>query len=292
MDRTKAVDRGLWTGWLKNGCGRTSSMAAACWRATRHSPSSPSSRWRSASARTARFSASRRAALAAAAGRATRRGRHHQLDRRPSNRSGLAVNATHVVHSGVSGNNGGYHANPAFLEGLPNESLIVMRRPTCISASCSSSRVRHEGWTQRQAAGAAGMSVRTVAKWLARRASRRPAGPVVAAASATAPPRLPRKPPSSRVRRTRATAWEISRRARLPRSTVTRVLAPRRASIGVALLEPPAPVPALRVAARRRPAPCRSQAAGPRGGRGPSHPRRSAAPGARGRLGVSARRDR
>ena len=34
----------------------------------------------------------------------------------------LAVNATHVVHSGVSGNNGGYHTNPPFLEGLPNES--------------------------------------------------------------------------------------------------------------------------------------------------------------------------
>jgi hypothetical protein len=32
------------------------------------------------------------------------------------------VNATHVVHSGVSGNNGGYQANPRFLEGLPNES--------------------------------------------------------------------------------------------------------------------------------------------------------------------------
>ena len=34
----------------------------------------------------------------------------------------LDVNATHVVHSGVSGNNGGYHTNPQFLEGLPNES--------------------------------------------------------------------------------------------------------------------------------------------------------------------------
>jgi hypothetical protein len=33
----------------------------------------------------------------------------------------LAVNAIDVVHSGVSGNNGGYHTNPAFLEALPNE---------------------------------------------------------------------------------------------------------------------------------------------------------------------------
>ena len=34
----------------------------------------------------------------------------------------LAVNAIDVVHSGVSGNNGGYHTFPAFLEALPNES--------------------------------------------------------------------------------------------------------------------------------------------------------------------------
>ena len=34
----------------------------------------------------------------------------------------LAVNATHVVHSGVSGNKGGGDANPTFLEDLPNES--------------------------------------------------------------------------------------------------------------------------------------------------------------------------
>jgi hypothetical protein len=31
------------------------------------------------------------------------------------------VNATDVVHSGVSGNNGGYQANPSFLEDVPNE---------------------------------------------------------------------------------------------------------------------------------------------------------------------------
>ena len=33
----------------------------------------------------------------------------------------LDVNATDVVHSGGSGNNGGYHTNPEFLEVLPNE---------------------------------------------------------------------------------------------------------------------------------------------------------------------------
>ena len=33
----------------------------------------------------------------------------------------LDVNAIDVVHSGDSGNNGGYHTNPVLLEGLPNE---------------------------------------------------------------------------------------------------------------------------------------------------------------------------
>ena len=37
------------------------------------------------------------------------------------NTRGLDVNATQVVHSGDSGNNGGYHTNPLPLEGPPNE---------------------------------------------------------------------------------------------------------------------------------------------------------------------------
>ncbi len=45
--------------------------------------------------------------------------RHHQF---PGSASQLTVNATHVVHSEGSGNNGGYHTNPLALEGLPNES--------------------------------------------------------------------------------------------------------------------------------------------------------------------------
>ena len=75
-------------------------------------------------------------------------------------------------------------------------------------------RVRQQGWTQRQAAEALGVSVRTVAKWLA----------AVAATSwrigSSRPQRQPRrtsggaKPRSSRLRRTRATAWQISARAR------------------------------------------------------------------------------
>lgn len=101
-------------------------------------------------------------------------------------------------------------------------------------------RVRQYGWTQRQAATAAGVSVRTVAKWLARdrreladRSSRphhqprRLAAPTEAAIIA--------------LRRTRATAWQISTALRLPRSTVTRVLA-RVGLNRVALLEPVAPI--------------------------------------------------
>jgi hypothetical protein len=35
--------------------------------------------------------------------------------------AGLDVNATHVVHSGDSGNNGGSYTNPSSLEDPPNE---------------------------------------------------------------------------------------------------------------------------------------------------------------------------
>lgn len=99
-----------------------------------------------------------------------------------------------------------------------------------------------QGWTYAQIAAALGISVRTVAKWRARgrrdgdfsdgssrphRQPRRLAAPVEAAVLA--------------LRRTRATAWEISAALRMPRSTVTRVLA--RAGLNrLACLESPAPV--------------------------------------------------
>ena len=98
-------------------------------------------------------------------------------------------------------------------------------------------RVREEGWTQRAAAVAAGVSVRTVAKWLTRAPS--------LADRSSRPLRQPRRTSLSReaaivaLRRTRASAWEISRALRVPRSTVTRVLA-RVGLNRVALLEPPA----------------------------------------------------
>lgn len=45
----------------------------------------------------------------------------HEVRLKPDATSALDVNATQVVHSGDSGNNGGYHTNPLPLEGPPNE---------------------------------------------------------------------------------------------------------------------------------------------------------------------------
>jgi transposase InsO family protein len=101
-------------------------------------------------------------------------------------------------------------------------------------------RVRHHGWTQRRAAEAVGVSVRTVAKWLTRDRT-------ALADRSSRPHRQPRRVSASlegaivALRRTRATAWQISTALRVPRSTVTRVLA-RVGLNRVALVEPTGPV--------------------------------------------------
>ena len=101
-------------------------------------------------------------------------------------------------------------------------------------------RIRHQGWTQRQAAEALGVSVRTVAKWLTRDRT-------ALADRSSRPRRQPRRVPAPleaaivALRRTRATAWQISTALRVPRSTVTRVLA-RTGLNRVALVEPIGPV--------------------------------------------------
>jgi transposase InsO family protein len=101
-------------------------------------------------------------------------------------------------------------------------------------------RVRQHGWTQRQAAEAAGVSVRTVAKWLTR--NRREL-----ADRSSRPHRQPRRLAATTeaaivaMRRTRATAWQIGTALAVPRSTVTRVLA-RCGLNRVAACEPPDPV--------------------------------------------------
>jgi transposase InsO family protein len=85
-------------------------------------------------------------------------------------------------------------------------------------------RVRRQGWTQRAAAEAAGVSVRTVAKWLSR-------ADTELADRSSRPHRQPRRLPVATeaailaLRHTRATAWAISADLGVPRSTVTRVLA-------------------------------------------------------------------
>lgn len=98
-----------------------------------------------------------------------------------------------------------------------------------------------QGWTYARIADALGLSVRTVAKWVGR------ARNATLADRSSRPHRQPRRL-SARLeraivalRRTRATAWEISTALGIPRSTVTRVLA-RVGLNRVALLEPVPPV--------------------------------------------------
>ena len=96
-----------------------------------------------------------------------------------------------------------------------------------------------QGWTYRQIAEALAISERTVAKWVARGRRQRPLhdGP-------SRPRRIARQTAPTTVaaiialRRTRATAWQISTALRVPRSTVTRILAHARLN-RLALLEPP-----------------------------------------------------
>src|SRR5215471_8626131 len=70
-------------------------------------------------------------------------------------------------------------------------------------------RVRRHGWTQRRAATAAGVSVRTVAKWLTRARTE-------LADRSSRPHRQPRRLARRKIaailalRQTRATAWQIS----------------------------------------------------------------------------------
>jgi transposase InsO family protein len=102
------------------------------------------------------------------------------------------------------------------------------------------SRVRQLGWPPVAAAAAAGVSVRTVAKWLGRART----GDAALEDRSSRPHRQPRavSPPQVAaivaVRQTRATAWEISVRVGIPRSTVTRVLA-RVGLNRVSRLDPP-----------------------------------------------------
>lgn len=102
-------------------------------------------------------------------------------------------------------------------------------------------RRAQQGWTYARIAEALDLSVRTVAKWVAR------ARQANVVDGSSRPHRQPRRlaPSVERaiiaLRRTRATAWQISAALGIPRSTVTRVLA-RVGLNRIALLEPPPPV--------------------------------------------------
>lgn len=100
-------------------------------------------------------------------------------------------------------------------------------------------RVQRQGWTYAATAAAAGVSRRTVAKWI----SRARQGDVRLEDRSSRPHRQPRALDVARTaaivayRQQRATAWEISARVGVPRSTVTQVL--RRAGLNrVSRLDP------------------------------------------------------
>jgi transposase InsO family protein len=101
-------------------------------------------------------------------------------------------------------------------------------------------RVTRQGWTHAAAAAAVGISVRTVAKWIQRARH----GDAQLEDASSRPHRQPRTLDVARTamilayRQQRATAWEISARVGVPRSTVTAVL--RRAGLNrVSRLDPP-----------------------------------------------------
>jgi transposase InsO family protein/transposase len=104
-------------------------------------------------------------------------------------------------------------------------------------------RVLEQGWTLARAAEAAGVSVRTVSKWLARFRGEGEDGLVD---RCSAPGRVPTRTPEERVelvaslRRLRMTAAEIAETLRMPLSTVSAVLT--RIGLGkLSRLEPPEP---------------------------------------------------
>jgi len=113
----------------------------------------------------------------------------------------------------------------------PHSRLLIVRR------------VEEEGWTLAQAAEAAGVSVRTVSKWLA---CYRAEGEDGLLDRSSAPRSIPHRTPEERVqviaalRRLRMTAAEIAECLRMPLSTVSAVLT--RIGLGKrSRLEPPEP---------------------------------------------------
>src|SRR6185503_3520403 len=88
-------------------------------------------------------------------------------------------------------------------------------------------RVRRDHWRVAEAAAAAGVTRRTVAKWLARH---RDGGQLALEDRSSRPHRSPRQTSAAHIasivalRQQRLTAWRIAVHVQLPRSTVARVL--------------------------------------------------------------------
>lgn len=106
------------------------------------------------------------------------------------------------------------------------------------------SRIQVQHWTPAAAATAAGISVRTVYKWLARY---RVGGPSALLDRSSAPQQQPRRTPAAVVARiiaaryARRTGWQIAVQQQVPRSTVAVIL--RRAGLNrLARLTPAVPV--------------------------------------------------
>ena len=104
-------------------------------------------------------------------------------------------------------------------------------------------RVRKQGWTAAKAASAAGVSVRTAYKWLARHWAE---GALGLRDRSSRPLRSPNRLPADRealvveLRRSKMTAKQIAQRLRLTRPTVARALV-RNGVSRLSLLEPPKP---------------------------------------------------
>jgi transposase InsO family protein len=152
-------------------------------------------------------------------------------------------------------------------------------------------RVEQEGWTLAAAAEAAGVSVRTVSKWLARYRAEDEDGLLD---GSSAPGSIPHRTAEERVqaiaalRRLRLTAAEIAEVLAMPLSTVSAILS--RIGLGRrSRLEPPEPPEPLPAPASRRAAPRGRQEAGPHRPARPPRQRQPSHAQPRRWLGVRAR---
>jgi transposase InsO family protein len=141
------------------------------------------------------------------------------------------------------GKNGRYHTFRSVRE-EPRVRLHRNAKTTPHMRALLVHRIRQDGWETSEAAEAAGISVRTAYKWLARY---RTGGPAALEDAPSTPHRQPRRTSDAVIaeivaaRQQRLTGWAIAVRLQQARSTVARVL--RRAGCSrLPPVEPPSPV--------------------------------------------------